>query len=453
MDQFTLIFVAILLLIVINVLLAKKIHTEVTVRKSVCVIVLGDLGHSPRMNYHTLSLAKAGFQVNFIGYSESSLFPSITSNPNITVIPLQKLPEWVYRLPRIITYILKALFQCFSLWFSLPFFSSPSHLLLQNPPGIPALPSAWLYCLVHRSKLVVDFHNYTYSILALALSNNHPLVKFTKFAEKVFGSRCDSGLCVTRAMQEDLAENWSTKATVLYDRPPSRFHPIDNQTRHKLFCKLAKTYPVFSASEPNSSVFTEKSGEEFSLREDRPALLVSSTSWTEDEDFSVLLEALTKYETSESSVPKLICVITGKGPMKEMYCEKIEKAGFKRVSVVTPWLEVEDYPSMLAAADLGVCLHTSSSGMDLPMKVVDMFGCGLPVAAIQYNCLDELVKDGVNGVVFKDGEELADVLVGLFKGFPGKVDSRLGKFRDNLEEFRELGWEENWTSNALPLFS
>ena len=135
---------------------------------------------------------------------------------------------------------------------------------------------------------------------------------------------------------------------------------------------------------------------------------MSSTSWTEDEDFSVLLEALTKYENSESSVPKLICVITGKGPMTEMYCEKIEKAGFKRVSVVTPWLEVEDYPSMLAVADLGVCLHTSSSGIDLPMKVVDMFGCGLPVAAIQYNCLDELVKDGVNGVVFKDGEELGD---------------------------------------------
>jgi len=57
---------------------------------------------------------------------------------------------------------------------------------------------------------------------------------------------------------------------------------------------------------------------------------------------------------------------------------------WKDFNIRTAWLEVDDYPTIVASSDLGVCLHYSSSGLDLPMKVVDMFSAGTPCLAYKY---------------------------------------------------------------------
>lgn len=79
----------------------------------------------------------------------------------------------------------------------------------------------------------------------------------------------------------------------MYDRPSEIFHPISLTEKHELFLKLATNYPEFSSSRPDDTLLTERFADgQVRLRDDRPGLLVSSTSWTEDEDFSILLDAL-----------------------------------------------------------------------------------------------------------------------------------------------------------------
>ena len=46
----------------------------------------------------------------------------------------------------------------------------------KNPPSIPTLALVWLVGRVRSSKIIIDWHNLGYSILALKLGASHPFV-------------------------------------------------------------------------------------------------------------------------------------------------------------------------------------------------------------------------------------------------------------------------------------
>jgi len=122
----------------------------------------------------------------------------------------------------------------------------------------------------------------------------------------------------------------------------------------------------------------------------------------------------------------------------------------KYVKIITLWLAPQDYPTLLGCADLGVCLHASSSGIDLPMKVVDMFGCGLPVCALYFKCIGELVEHDKNGLLFSSAEELASQIYDLLIEFP--FTKKLDQMRDYIKHYQQNRWEDNWIDVALSLF-
>jgi len=215
----------------------------------------------------------------------------------------------------------------------------------------------------------------------------------------------------------------------------------------------------------------------------------------------MLLDALKLYEmrarevnrhanerNGDGRLPKVLMIVTGKGPLRERYMKEVESLqtgsgsdgnggegidGWKWVRCISLWLEAEDYPVLLGSADLGICLHSSSSALDLPMKIVDMFGCGLPVCALDFTCLNELVKDGKNGLVFTSAFKLSQQIETLLTSFPSsqgplynlrrsltkssrassssRVAGKAVEVDAEGEHWEWGSWNDNWNNVVRPL--
>ena len=57
-------------------------------KRCAVVVVQGDIGRSPRMQYHALSLLNRGYKVTFLGYDESPLIPELLKFKTLKVIGL-----------------------------------------------------------------------------------------------------------------------------------------------------------------------------------------------------------------------------------------------------------------------------------------------------------------------------------------------------------------------------
>ena len=141
-------------------------------------------------------------------------------------------------------------------------------------------------------------------------------------------------------------------------------------------------------------------------------------------------------------------ILTGKGPLRETFEARAARRHFKSIVVRTLWLEPADYPVCVVMADLGLCLHQSSSGLDLPMKLADFRGPGVPAAAFDYSpVLGEVLTNGKEGVTFREPGELANLLVSVARR-NAKPDGPLARSRTWLAANPSERWEDQWKATA-----
>ena len=99
-------------------------------------------------------------------------------------------------------------------------------LLVQTPPAIPSLAAVWLVRLVRCTRVVVDWHNLAFTVMAQGgLGASHPLVRLSRAYESQLSRALDDHLCVTDAMARWLRAQSGVVPRVLHDRPPAFFRP------------------------------------------------------------------------------------------------------------------------------------------------------------------------------------------------------------------------------------
>lgn len=413
-------------------------------RKTVTIMVLGDLGHSPRMCYHALLFSKLDYNVNLFGYLESEPPVSVVEDINIDIRPIRPIKN-KRNLPYLAFAAQKVILQVQQLMQMLMDVRGSDYFMIQNPPSMPLLLVLIVFIKLFSrdSKLIIDWHNLNYTILNLKYNNlNHPLVKFLRLYEKFLGKFAWLHVTVTHAMKQFLIEEFKyapSSIVVLHDRPASQFQPFEGADSQKEV--ILKANELFEDIHDTS----------------RYKILVSSTSFTPDEDFGILLDALKTYDLSEvSHRHPVLLIVTGKGPLRDQFLKNVESLQLlDRVVIRNAWLSSEEYPRVLSVADLGISLHTSLSGIDLPMKIVDFFGVGVPVISPSFPAIGELVKNGVNGLVIPNKAELSreksDELSRMLQEVMEKSELLLELRRGALAESRKR-WDTNWGKKLGRLF-
>jgi len=383
------------------------------------VIVLGDLGRSPRMQYHALALAVNDVDVDLIG-EEGAPLPDWLHHPRITVHRL--------RARRGIAGVAGSALALFG---TLRRLRRPDVIVAQTPPAIPTIVVAWAAARLRGSRLILDWHNLGWTLLAPRDGRPHPLTALARTLERASARLADAHFAVSSALAAHLRSAWGLgDIHVLRDRPGDHFGGAAGRDAQRSGILAMAHLPADA----------------------QPAIVISPTSWTRDEALDLVMPAADALEDlwrDRGPADGLVIVISGRGAGRAAFEQRLATRTARRVRIVTTWVSGDDYPALIAAADAGLSLHRSTSGLDLPMKICDLFGAAVPVCALDYGAtVRELIRPDRDSVVFTDAHGLAACLDALFETWPAPsaVWNRLQE--GAAEAASGPRWVQGWQTEA-----
>ena len=152
----------------------------------------------------------------------------------------------------------------------------PDTILVQNPPAFPTLFVAWLASRLRGARFVIDWHNLSHTIAAVKVGERHRAVKAIARSERRWAKRADAHI--------DRVEGARGMAGAR----------VQGESRRRLRSAGRRVHAT--VADDAASVVGKGSPRTLSSERSRPPIVVCPTSWTPDEDFDLLLEALERAE-------------------------------------------------------------------------------------------------------------------------------------------------------------
>ncbi len=413
-------------------------------RPRVCVLVQGELAQSPRMLNHARELAAAGVELDLVGFSSVPLPREFAAGHEFSVHRIARLGAARSRtLPRalfIAVAALRSLWLALRLaWILLRAVRRPVAILVQNPPALPAAVLAAVAARLRGTALIVDWHNLSAAMLAMRLGRSHFLVRAVERVERRLAAQAFANLCVSDALRRRVEPDARGRTClVLHDRPRRQPVPLSAADRKRILQHLAAALGL----EPGFA--------------DGRVLIATSTSWSEDEDMIMLLDGLAALGharlRSSAQSPPLVLIATGLGPGRRAFETRATELATAGVRIVTGWLDDDLYRDLLRAAAVGISMHRSASGLDIPMKIVDMMEAGLPVLAYDYApCLAELLPRERAAGLFRTAAELSERLFEFLQDYPDLA--RLAAIHAEMSALASPSWTEEWRRVMSPILA
>ncbi|MDB5080488.1 MAG: glycosyl transferase group 1 [Chloroflexi bacterium] len=168
-------------------------------------------------------------------------------------------------------------------------------------------------------------------------------------------------------------------------------------------------------------------------------------------------------EAARRMIPKddnLYFLLLGGGPEEEPLRAKVKAAGLEDRIILTGAIKHERMPTYLSLADCGVAPFDTSKHPPLraagffwsPLKIFEYMALGLPTVTVDLPPLNQIIRPGQEGVLFKEGDpdSLAQALTEILA--PGPV-SAWERRRMGLSARERVAQEFSWAAHCKSLDS